>query len=247
MRTNAKALQYRHYQGWVQWITLTIFLVFSKVIVWIFRSTPSQTARSLQSLGTLLVVGDDIAFGYGDNLKSCLGIHGYLPTYLLKERKLRTNWKIFNVGYHGSSSRDWIPGSKSGYFVKLKSRIIDNNSTIVLLFIGSNDDIHGISKQESIHNLKVICKELEEIGVLTFISTLPTWGDEGMEQENIIKRRELNTSIKEMVELKEIALLMDGIDLDAGNFEYRVLNLYISDGMHFSAAVRYIELKIGVS
>jgi lysophospholipase L1-like esterase len=194
-------------------------------------------------VGTILVVGDDIAFGYGDHLKSSIGISDYLPLYLLKERKLRTNWKIYNVGYYGSSSRDWMPDSTSGYFNNLKSRIADNNSTILLLFIGSNDSLYGITEKESIHNLKRICKELEEIGVVTFISTLPTWGDEGMHQDKITSRLELNKSIKELVEFKEIGGLMNGVDLDASNFEYRVLNLYISDGMHFSAAVRKLKFK----
>jgi hypothetical protein len=243
MRSNTKALKYHSKQGWIEWITLALLLVFSKIIVWIFRPSPSQTSRSIQSVGTILVVGDDIAFGYGDNLKSTLGISDYLPLYLLKERKLRTNWKVYNVGYHGSCSRDWMPDSRSGYFNKLKSRIIDNNSTILLLFIGSNDYLYGITDIESIHNLKIICKELENIGVVTFISTLPTWGDEGMHQDKITTRLELNKSIKEMVGFKEIEGLMNGVDLDASNFEYRVLNLYISDGMHFSKAVRNYKFK----
>lgn len=241
MRSNSKSIQYYKGQSWQEWTYLTILLLLSKLIVWMFKSYPSSTSRSLNSVGKVLVVGDDIAFGYGDYvLKNSLGICSYLPFYLNKERKLRTNWKIFNVGYHGSTSQDWIPGARSGYFNNLKNLIRDNTSTIIVLFIGANDT--G-SVQESISNIKLICKELSDSGVLIFLNTLPTWGDEGMAADRIDSRRNLNVSIKDLIHTKEIAQLQNGVDLDASNFEYRVLNLYISDGMHFSSAVSFSSLK----
>ena len=208
-------------------------------MVWIFRFFSNETAPNCASVGNLLIVGDDQAFGFGDSIfKKSIGIASYLPFYLNKERKLKTNWKIYNFGYWATSSRDWLPSSKSGLFSRIKVLLEDRSCSIVLLFIGGNDANFKITAQESISNIKSICSELSNLKALIFISTLPTWGDEGLSSDLAKIRSDFNSRIKKMVNSQEILGLNVGVDLGANNFEYRVLNLYIRDGMHFSSAVR---------
>ena len=240
MRSNTKAIVYHQALSWISWIHLQILLWLTVLHSWIFRGIPSFTLG--QTVGTLIVVGDDVAYGHGDSiLKRFMGVSSYLEFYLKKERKLKTNWKILNFGWINSSSRTWLPSCNSNFYKNLENLIIDKESTIILLFIGSNDVQHGISLQESVYNIKEICKEFSRLGVQVFLSTIPTWGDEGMEQDLAKTRRGINQSIRDLISSGEFSQLYIGVDLDSSNFEYRVLNLYTFDGIHFSNYV--LEIK----
>jgi len=104
-----------------------------------------------------------IAF-VGDSLTSCEWVHPNwreIVEYVLKEelQKKFTDWKIpswgircFNCGFDGATTKDIL--EKTGEILKLKPNL-------VILMIGGNDPVLGISVEEHTKNIEEIRKQFK--------------------------------------------------------------------------------------
>lgn len=118
---------------------------------------------------TILVIGDDIAYGKGDptRIYNVPGVAGKLAKFLSKE-PIKQSWNIYNCGVVGSTSSDWLPLSKTTANFSLFDRVFSikkyNDAQIILLFIGYNDVRKGIDVEQCIQNIKDIVRVLVDMG-----------------------------------------------------------------------------------
>ncbi|KAJ3007242.1 UNVERIFIED_CONTAM: hypothetical protein HDU68_003620, partial [Siphonaria sp. JEL0065] len=229
------------------------------LIVWInqtfFCSSPFCSSRYGKFSHQLVVIGDDFAYGYGDSnhrLGSPPGLAKHLCNKIMKERKVKHVWELFNQGIVGSTSRDWLPrselkdGAKSkGLFDKVFSNKRMEKAEVVIVMVGCNDartTTDPISPEETVQNITSICRVLRNLGKDVYLCTICTYGDKKTLSANQV---EGNLARNEGI----LAFLKDnkegviaGPRLDAESYEFRSPEFFHPDGIHMSHKA-YLKLS----
>lgn len=144
------------------WSLLKLFMVniFKQYTV----AKQTTVIRSNNFHNSILVIGDDFAYGTGDAPKigRPKGITNYLQQKFSNTSKIKQNWVISNEGKPQSTSSDWLPQSERSeststnlaYFEKLNDKIV--SASIVILSVGFND----VCTENALTNIFKICKVL---------------------------------------------------------------------------------------
>ncbi|KAI8055312.1 hypothetical protein BDF22DRAFT_741905 [Syncephalis plumigaleata] len=177
---------------------------------------------------TILVVGDDNAFGYGDKWKaSTPGIAGYLESQIQREMAIRQKWRVINRGQPGSTSNDWAPTSQATT-VSLVERVLDGKTAseaeLVIVILGSHDKSATITAQQTIDNLRAVCEILGEHGKrLVYLINLSTMDDVSTEAES---DNNICSSAPDYIRA--------GPRIDAEYFEFNRTDLFTPDGKYLN-------------
>ncbi|KAJ3098503.1 hypothetical protein HDU97_003959 [Phlyctochytrium planicorne] len=96
----------------------TIFNIFSVLVMSfnmaIFGRLPLISHRYLSGKHKIIVLGDDFAYGVGDNIAvgASPGLTSHLHKMIRSDKRLKHRWLLYNRGVLASTSSDWLP-SKS--------------------------------------------------------------------------------------------------------------------------------------
>ncbi|RKP11572.1 hypothetical protein BJ684DRAFT_21851 [Piptocephalis cylindrospora] len=171
------------------------------------------------------ILGDDIAFGYGDRvIQAGHGVAGHLPGRLDRAKALHQEWCVYNRGRVGSKTTDWFPSSSTTAAASSKPpSLLDEMcsdprvqaSEIIYLFLGNNDqEDPNITAEDTVKAIQAVVRVLLELPWpvdtpqathrakrIIYVSTLPTagdamrWGPEGVQ-----RNQERNTLLKTWLE-----------------------------------------------
>ncbi|KAI9203858.1 SGNH hydrolase-type esterase domain-containing protein [Polychytrium aggregatum] len=215
-----------------------------------FESFPNETDAWAKFRQSVTVIGDDIAWGYGDSvgIGQIPGIATYLAKLLSKESSLRQSWRFHNRGYCGSTTRDWLPQSERKPGVKslqlfdktFASKKIEESAAVIIA-LGLNDarprsGEAPISPEETLENLIAIVRVLRNKGMDVYVSTFPTMGDLKLDGKEVAEQNaRRNELVQEWLKNNQTEGVFVGPRLDSSNYEYRHPSLFYRD--------RYFSLK----
>ncbi|KAI8821379.1 SGNH hydrolase-type esterase domain-containing protein [Fimicolochytrium jonesii] len=243
-RTNPLPIIQAYAAAVITYLTSCVYLyglIFSN---WLNAKTGTQTKPYSALKNKIVIIGDDHAFGYGDDLSvaGTSGIAGHLRRALLGERyNLRQSWVIHNRGAMGTTSEDWLPkNAKAPNAGRTKFEAVFEDPTyadadVVIVFLGSNDYRNPTLDPEStVRNIAATCRTLSTMGKDVWICTIPNHNDEpkgdAVVEANMRRNEILGLWIQSNQEI-----VKPGPPLDALSYDFRHKSFWTSDGQHFSA------------
>jgi hypothetical protein len=121
---------------------------FESCLCCCFNSVPSTNL----SLHKILIIGDDLASGYGDGNLTLFSNEGGLEHYLSTETKgkqqIRQKWLVLNYSKRNSTTKQWLPHHSSGYLQKVLSHSNYGDAEIIVLCLGAHLDNNEDSSRD---------------------------------------------------------------------------------------------------
>jgi lysophospholipase L1-like esterase len=209
----------------------------------------SKINRGPAFRNTLVILGDDIAYGIGDtkNIFQVPGLASKLKTILEKTPNIKQTWDIYNCGVPNSTSRDWLPSSeKKTADMTLFERVFQvkkyQDAKIVILMVGYNDGRNAsiIKPHETLDNIASICKVLLNMGKEVYVCPILNHADHklGDLYGDNLERNELIISYCSN-ESRFFRLTRSNLHLGPLihnlNYEYKGDFLYTPDGQFLNA------------
>jgi hypothetical protein len=170
---------------------LQVYLVGLRFGVWVrqtlmYRTSPAIRKRLPQS-GTILIVGDGIAEGVGDNLSS--GGLASRVSALLREHRGRTGlkflWEAVTVGKLHSTSIDWLPvappgdDGDGGGSVSLFRRALATGpfrrAEVVVVIVGSHERV--ADSAATVGNIAQIADAAARLGKHVLVASIPSFAE----------------------------------------------------------------------
>ena len=158
---------------------------------------------------TLLFLGDSLTEGYGIKKEDA---YPNLVKKIIKQ-KLGKDIKVINGGVSGSTSNDGLERLK--WYIKRKP-------SVMLLALGANDGLRGLSTAQTKKNLIAIIKYAKSKKIKVLLAGMlmpPNYG-----QEYTQKFKSMYQEIQKEFQLKSMPFLLDGV---AGRPQYNQ-----KDGIH---------------
>ena len=121
-------------------------VVFSVIIFTLLINANNQKIEGYRRDKIIIAFGDSLTRGYGTPPGK--NFVTFLSEY--------TNVPIINAGKTGDTTSDAL--------IRLKSEVLDKKPDIVLVLLGGNDFFEGYSSEVVSANLKIIIKNIKEIG-----------------------------------------------------------------------------------
>ncbi|KAJ3415821.1 ATP synthase d subunit [Chytridiales sp. JEL 0842] len=223
-------------------------IFFNAINHWLFSNTPSTVKGSAAFTHSIVIVGDDFAYGFGDTsgLGTLPGVGRHLKGRLVFNQKVKHCWRVYNKGIVGSLSSDWVPASErnteegDSYFEKVFRGKPGADAEIVIILLGFNDvrakllNRSPVSAEQTLENLIKLCKVLRNMGKDVVISRISTWGDKAvLPLELVEENKERNEILGDWIETNELGVLK-GPDLSAEGYDFKSPSFYYIDGVHFS-------------
>lgn len=123
-----------------------IFFVFSTLLIYIFISIFSGPARGQEQAATIVALGDSVTLGTG-----ATSGNGYVSVL---ERRI--GQPIINRGVSGDTTASAL--------VRLDSSVLSLNPDVVIVFLGGNDILRGVSNGVMFENLRQIIERIQDSG-----------------------------------------------------------------------------------
>jgi hypothetical protein len=175
---------------WVSRILAVIFYYFELIRLalhlLLVDGRASKINRGPAFRNTMVILGDDVAYGMGDtkNIFQIPGIASKLKLILEKTPNIKQTWDIYNCGVPNSTSRDWLPTSeKKTSDTTLFERVFQvkkyQDAKIVILLVGYNDGRHAsvIRPHETLDNIASISKVLLNMGKEVYVCPILNHAD----------------------------------------------------------------------
>jgi acyl-CoA thioesterase-1 len=176
--------------------------------------TPAQTNS------TILVMGDSLSAEYGLTRGT-----GWVKLLEEQLQKQGSKWAVFNASISGETS--------AGGLTRLPKLIEQKRPGIVLLELGANDALRGLSIQESDKNLRKMIQMSKNSGakVLLFgMQIPPNYGPEYTRQF-----KDLYTTLASQEKIELIPFFLNGVTSD--------VNLFQADRIHPNEKAQAILFK----
>jgi lysophospholipase L1-like esterase len=125
------------------------------LIALILSCSPSPKVKNIDSQGkNIICFGDSITYG-----KGATPGNDY-PSLLAK----KLNIPVINAGVNGDTTR--------GALKRLKRDVLDKDPLLVIIELGANDYLKGISIEETLSNLEKMIKEIQAKGAMVAITEI---------------------------------------------------------------------------
>jgi len=173
-----------------------------------------------QTNSTILVLGDSLSAEYGLTRGS-----GWVKLLEEQLQKQGSKWIVFNASISGETS--------AGGLTRLPKLIEQKRPGIVLLELGANDALRGLSIQESDKNLRKMIQMSKSSGakVLLFgMQIPPNYGPEYTKQF-----RDLYSTLASQEKIELLPFFLNGVASD--------LNLFQADRIHPNEKAQAILFK----
>jgi len=132
-----------------------IFLYF--VVTLVLTSCGSKSVKNINSRGENIVCfGNSITYGLGASPG-----HDY-PSLLAK----KLNLTVINAGKSGDTTE--------GALQRLQHDVLDKKPYLVIVELGANDYLKGISAEATLKNLEEIIKKIQQAGAMVAITEIHT-------------------------------------------------------------------------
>ena len=157
-----------------------------------------------------------VVLAFGDSLTAGYGVKDE-ESYPSKLQE-----KIFSAGFSHKVVNAGVSGDTTAGGVRRIRWLMKHEPEIVILALGANDGLRGLSIDEMRKNLEImitICREHNAQILLAGMKALPNYGEDYM--------REFETVFPELAEKHELIFLPFLLEGVAGNREYTQ-----SDGLH---------------
>ena len=177
-------------------------------------------ATNAQTNTTILVMGDSLSAEYGLVRGS-----GWVKLLENELQKQSSPWNVFNASISGETS--------AGGLTRLPKLLDQKKPGIVLLELGANDALRGLSIQESEKNLRQMVQMSKKSGakVLLFgMQIPPNYGQEYTQQF-----RDLYPKIARQEQIELLPFFLKGVAADG--------NLFQADRMHPNEKAQDILFK----
>lgn len=169
---------------------LQLYLLVLRLGKWfrqslVYRSSPAYRNRTSQC-GTILVLGDGLAEGVGDELSRgglSARLNGLLQDHRL-DSGIKFTWEAVTAGKLHTTSEDWLPvaapaGSNEPPSTTLFSRALVtgpfSRAEIVVVIVGSHDDIDDSSR--TVQNIVQIADAAARLGKHVLVGSVPAFVD----------------------------------------------------------------------
>ena len=175
---------------------------------------------SASSNSTILVLGDSLSAEYGISRGS-----GWVKLLEGQLQKQGSQWTVFNASISGETS--------SGGLARLPKLLEQKKPRIVLLELGANDALRGLSIQESEKNLRKMIQLSKSSGakVLLFgMQIPPNYG-----QDYIKQFQDLYPKLARQEQVEQLPFFLKGVAAD--------INLFQADRMHPNEKAQSILFK----
>jgi len=145
---------------------------------------------------TVMLVGDEIADGFGDTLTSgglAPRVHSHVARYGKSNMNLLLPWRVVSRGRLGSTSRSWLPTSesaKNAYFLNVFNSGRFCNAEVIVLFIGSNDETEGIPPHETVENIQKIAEDLSARDKKVIVSSVALLSEDPKARTSVLQRNQ---------------------------------------------------------
>lgn len=169
---------------WFYEAQFQIYLFFFRLTIWLRQSVAYGTSPALRNAapqsGSILLIGDGLAEGVGDNLARG-GLSGRLNSLVhehVEQTGLKFNWEFFTHGRMNSTSEDWLPvqpgGSGSDQNTLFHRALISGpfkSSQVVVLIVGSDDPEDG--SMNTVENIAQTADAIARLGKQVLVAKLP--------------------------------------------------------------------------
>lgn len=140
-----------------------------------FRQTVIHRTRPrFDHTRTALIIGDANALGFGDT-PIHLGLSTRLPALLRDPTEsLRTNffWHVLTAGKFRSRAAHWVPGSVEGLFEKTFVSGPFRSAVVVLILLGSHDDLDG-DGLAVVEDIARVAEGVARLGKQAVVASMP--------------------------------------------------------------------------
>src|SRR5690625_499153 len=182
-------------------------LLFASLIcpsLTVFATPQANSTNSPHPDNVIVVIGDSLSAEYGIQRGS-----GW--TKLLQERLNKNNWHyvIRNASISGDTS--------SGGLSRLKSTLDDHEPSVVVLELGSNDALRGLSLEMTRNNLAQMIEQIQERGasvVLIGMQIPPNYGRRYADQF-----KQMYADLADQYQLACVPFFLEGIALSDEYFQ----------------------------
>ncbi len=123
-----------------------IFFVVSTLLIYIFISIFSGSAHGQERSATIVALGDSVTLGTG-----ATSGQGYVNVL---ERRI--GQPIINAGVSGDTTASAL--------ARLDRDVISRNPDVVIVFLGGNDILRGVSNGVMFENLRLIIERIQDSG-----------------------------------------------------------------------------------
>lgn len=123
-----------------------IFFVVSTLLIYIFISIFSGSAHGQERSATIVALGDSVTLGTG-----ATSGQGYVNVL---ERRI--GQPIINAGVSGDTTASAL--------ARLDSSVLSLNPDVVIVFLGGNDILRGVSNGVMFENLRLIIERIQDSG-----------------------------------------------------------------------------------
>lgn len=182
-------------------------LLFASLIcpsLTVFATPQANSTNSPHPDNVIVVIGDSLSAEYGIQRGS-----GW--TKLLQERLNKNNWHyvIRNASISGDTS--------SGGLSRLKSTLDDHEPSVVVLELGSNDALRGLSLEMTRNNLAQMIEQIQERGASVVLIGMQIPPNYGQRYANQFKK--MYADLADQYQLAFVPFFLEGIALSDEYFQ----------------------------
>lgn len=184
------------------------------LILWLLFSPAAFAAH------TLLVFGDSLSAGYG-----LAPGEGWVSLLEARLHQTKPGWKVVNASISGETTQ--------GGAYRIRPTLKDTQPSIVIVELGANDGLRGLSLDAARDNLDTIlkaCRDAHSKVVLVGMQLPPNYG-----REYTQKFRDLYPELARKRRTALVPFLFEGMAADR--------RLFQADGLHPSAEAQPILLN----
>ena len=181
------------------WLAILLFVI-----------VPAQAATR-----TILIVGDSLSSGYGIDVRQ-----GWVMLLQQRLEQQQRDYKVVNASISGDTTANGL--------ARLPSLLIKHTPNVVVIALGGNDGLRGLSTEEMQRNLTSMVAQAKTRGAKIILAGVRIPPNYGPRYTEMFRHVYQNVATGQKIPL--VPLILAGIDLDA--------TLMQADRVHPTAAAQ---------
>ena len=193
---------------------------FKKISIFIYKvaisvAVTTLVATSVQAAQTIVIYGDSLSAAYGIQQSE-----GWVTLLQNKLTQQNLDYKVVNASISGETT--------SGGLGRFKAMLANHKPNIVVIELGANDGLRGLSVKEMQNNLTSMITQAKAVGAKVMLLGMRIPPNYGIQYTQQFSETYINLAKKHGLPL--VSFFLDGV---AGN-----PSLVLDDGLHPKAAAQ---------
>ena len=193
---------------------------FKKISIFIYKvaisvAVTTLVATSVQAAQTIVIYGDSLSAAYGIQQSE-----GWVTLLQNKLTQQNLDYKVVNASISGETT--------SGGLGRFKAMLANHKPNIVVIELGANDGLRGLSVKEMQNNLTSMITQAKTVGAKVMLLGMRIPPNYGIQYTQQFSETYINLAKKHGLPL--VSFFLDGV---AGN-----PSLVLDDGLHPKAAAQ---------